>query len=280
MKTNKLLFIVFLCTARLGVAADIPQAMLNYLELGHIPILTTESQAEPASTNFGFTVEMIVPELQGKEMNLASSVTRIETAGRFACSITTTNGLPFSYMADNLWVGFLDRARPGILVYLTNGNAGWGLRGGTNDTSGVDFDFFFNDRLKEPSIYLNIARVFRPDYWRQTPAYDATRREFRIESKNGKTKTTVQLSTDKSDVFGIQEFRIGSTIQMRIHDIKSKLLTNSLPQLSAKDFDRAVYWAGEATLPTTIPLGFPKDEKEREASLKMVKVLTPAKQQK
>lgn len=279
MKTRCSFLIAFLFIVRVSVAAEIPRALLQYVEAGHIPILTTEAEAKPASTNFGFTVTTILPEAIGKEMNMASSVTRIETAGRFACAVTTTNGLPYSYMADNLLIGFLDRARPGTLVYVTNGNVAWGLTGSTN-TSEIQFAFFINPNLKAPSIFLNLARVFREEYWRQTPSYDAASRELRIESKSGKAKAVVKLSADQNDVFGIQEFRIENKVQMRIHDIQSKLLTNSLPYLSAQDFDRAVQCTGEETLLIPMPRDFPRDEKEREASLKMLKVLTSAKQQK
>jgi hypothetical protein len=163
-------FLLLGLTTLQSSAATAKEVFSEYMDSNRTPILSTETNELRASGKFGFRAQLTFPESEAESIKTVSSITRLETADSVACVVTTTNGLPFSYMTDGLWIGFLDRTKPGTLAYATNGNLGWGLSGGTNEAE-IVFSFQFHRGIKQPTVFLNLGRVFNPVFWEKV-SYD------------------------------------------------------------------------------------------------------------
>ena len=277
------LFVLLACATLQGTAAAADEPFLAkkvfgaYMHPNWMPVLSTETNELRASDKFGFRMQLTLPNPDPERQKTVSSITTIETANEVACAVTTTNGLPFSYMTKGLWIGFFDRTKPGTLAYVTDGNLGWRFSGGTNKSE-IVFKFgLVHEGIEKPTVSIDLRRVLNPLFWDNEPSFDVSTRELILTSDGGK-RVYLRLNDDKKDQFGLREIRIvkGETV-LRIYDIKPALETNSLPKLSEPDFDRLglsiEHFDREGTISPTPPPDFPKNPAEREASQRLKKLL-------
>ena len=194
----------------------------------------------------------------------------VEAGRRVACIVCTTNALPFAYMSEGIWLSFCDRLQPGIPMLMTTGNPEFIFGGVEGSESEMKFGFAFGHALQFPTVTVNVATLFGPNYGKAPPAFNEKTRELSFEGTTG-AKAWLKFGSRTGDRFGFEEVRFEKRgVKLIIDQIQSDWATNSLPTLTKAD----IITSGlpHVILPTNfvatagIPRDFPKNEKERKAA--------------
>lgn len=226
------------CHARAASARDI---ILAYQESRKIPRLALDTNKFHASSRFAFRAKIIISEAAVSDLVSTSSEIAVSVADKAVCLVTTTNGLPFSYMTENFWVSFSDRSLPGTLVYMAVGNPQFVLANSETNEFKIDFHFGFDAAFDRPNIAINLAGLFDPSFSAQPPAYDEKTRELAFVSKTG-AKVFLMMSQRESDPFGIDAIRLERKAKLMIDSIQSQVAANTLPVLATEKGSKRGHW--------------------------------------